>query len=106
MTDIKLINYGGFFWARYDNPPYIGIDDVIAWIENISVVSIVHEIIHIAIYNLEGWDATQAFDNIFGFIDPSIMLVPESDDPNFGYDRYWRQRTENLWNRLQRSNSR
>lgn len=94
MSDIVFVNRGWFMWAFYGKESYIGIDNILEWLENFIVMSITHELVHIAIEKLEGYDTTQAFDNIFGYADPSILLCPEGDTE---FDRVQRQRLKSFW---------
>jgi len=96
-SDIRLVNWGAVMWAVYD-PHYIAIDNVLGWLEYFIIKSLSHEIIHFVIEELEGYGTTEAFDNLFGFIDPTVMLCPQDDE--YYYDRTQRKRIEKIWKAL------
>lgn len=98
-SDIRLVHWGGILWANYD-PQYIAIDNVLGWLEYFIIKSLIHETIHLVINELEGHGTTQAFDNLFGFIDPTVILCPQEDE--YYYDRIQRKRIERLWKALAR----
>jgi len=93
-SDIRFVKWGAVMWAMY-NPHYIAIDNVVEWMEWFITISLTHEFIHLLLDELEGYDTTKAFDNLFGLVDPSVMLCPQDDI--YYYDRSQRKRTENLW---------
>ena len=67
------------------------------WFENFIIMGITHESIHIVIDELEGLETTDRFDNIFGYANPMILLLPEEDTV---FDSTQRQRLEKrFWNR-------
>lgn len=66
------------------------------WFENFIMMGITHETIHLVIDKLEGLETTDKFDNIFGFADPTILLLPED---NTEFDSIQRVRLEKgFWN--------
>ena len=97
--DIKLVDNNGLLWAFYVDPPQIGIDNLFKWYEEFLTISLTHEIIHLVLWKLENYDTAKAFDNLFGLIDPSVILVPEEELKIF---KIYKERTENLWKRLKK----
>lgn len=66
------------------------------WFEEFITMGITHETMHLVIDELEGIEATDKFDNIFGYANPTILLLPES---NTTFDSVQRTRVEKaFWN--------
>jgi hypothetical protein len=66
------------------------------WFENFIIMGITHETLHLVIDKLEGMDACDKFDNIFGYADPTILLMPEDGS---SFDRIQRERLDrSFWN--------
>jgi len=66
------------------------------WFEDFIIMGITHETIHIVIDSLEGLETTDKFDNLFGYANPTVLLVPENDSE---FDSVQRSRLEKVfWN--------
>lgn len=66
------------------------------WFEDFIIMGITHETIHLVLDELEGVGVTDKFDNIFGYANPTILLIPESDSE---FDSVQRSRLEKVfWN--------
>lgn len=96
-SDVRFVRWGAIMWAVYD-PQYIAIDNVLGWLEYFIIKSLIHETIHLVINELEGHETTEAFDNLFGVIDPTVILCPQDDE--YYYDRIQRKRINSLWKAL------
>lgn len=66
------------------------------WFEDFIIMGIIHETMHLVIDELEGLEATDKFDNIFGYANPTILLLPKD---NSEFDSVQRNRLEKVfWN--------
>ena len=80
------------------------IGNAIEWLEEFITMGITHETIHLVLQRLESLDTSDKFDNIFGYADPSILLVPTQESE---FDSVQRDRLErNFWNGKSRSRRR
>lgn len=64
------------------------------WFEDFIMMGITHETMHVVIDELEGLDASGKFDNIFGYANPTVLLLPESDSV---FDSVQRERLEKVF---------
>lgn len=72
------------------------IGDANDWFENFIIMGITHETIHLVIHDLEGLNATDRFDNIFGYANPSILLLPENDSEFYSIQQ--KRLEKEFWN--------
>jgi hypothetical protein len=95
MDDIRLVKNDWIMLVELiEKKIFIG--EANDWFEEFITMGITHETIHIVIDELEGLDVTDKFDNIFGYANPTILLLPESDTT---FDSVQRARLEKeFWN--------
>jgi len=96
VDDFEFVDYGALAWADTFRD-IILIDNFNRWIESFVETIIAHETMHCVLRKIENEDVSVKFDNLFGFIDCSVILTPE-DRSMYRYIQY--KRIENLWERL------
>lgn len=95
MNDIDFVDDGWIMLCEL-MAKKIMIGNANDWFENFIIMGITHEALHIVLYELEGMDVSEKFDNIFGYADPSILLMPEDET---SFDKVQRTRLErSFWN--------
>jgi len=98
-AELELSNKKLGCMLAYYGRPRIVIDNLFTWLEWFIIVGLTHESIHLIIYELVDYETADNFDNWFGMVDPSVLLVPEDD---YWYNIIQRERTEKLWERLEK----
>lgn len=95
MNDIRFVKNGWIMLVELVRKRIL-IGEANQWFEDFIIMGLTHETIHILIDELEGLEATDKFDNIFGYANPTILLLPENDTV---FDSVQRQRLEKaFWN--------
>lgn len=80
------------------------IGDAMQWLEEFITMGITHETIHLVLQKMESLNTSEKFDNIFGYADPSVLLVPEEDSEFNSVQRDRLERT--FWNEKGRTRRR
>jgi hypothetical protein len=95
MDEIQFIENGWIMQVELIKKRIL-IGEANQWFEDFIIMGITHETMHLVIDELEGLEATDKFDNIFGYANPTILLLPED---NSEFDSVQRSRLEKVfWN--------